>query len=121
MALARRGRLDPIPATSTEIEFGDPADSGDAFTWTGHTWKYNWKTAKGQSGFYWRIGICLDDGRRPLHRPEADVGRAPLLRTPRRVVPKNPLGSPTHPGHLIEDPPASFHLNRPYTGLAGGL
>jgi hypothetical protein len=66
MALARRGRLDPIPATSTEIELGDPADSGDAFTWTGHSWKYNWKTAKRQSGFYWGIGSAPEQRRRPL-------------------------------------------------------
>lgn len=39
-----------------------PADSGATFRLSDGQWQYNWKTAKNQAGFYWRIGVQLDDG-----------------------------------------------------------
>jgi hypothetical protein len=45
-----------------ENVYTDPADSGSAYKQAGTKWKYNWKTASSQAGFYWRIGVLLDDG-----------------------------------------------------------
>jgi hypothetical protein len=39
-----------------------PADSGWLYALNGSIWKYNWKTSSTQAGFYWRIGVLLDDG-----------------------------------------------------------
>jgi hypothetical protein len=45
-----------------EAVYLDPADSGAFYKAGDHGWKYNWKTAKSQGGFHWRIGVRLDDG-----------------------------------------------------------
>jgi hypothetical protein len=45
-----------------EATYQDPADSGILYKASDHSWKYNWKTAKSQSGYHWRIGVLLDDG-----------------------------------------------------------
>ena len=37
---------------------------GDEFFWDGSAWHYNWKTRKDQGGYYWRVGVELDDGER---------------------------------------------------------
>ncbi len=39
-----------------------PSDSGSAYRFTDGHWQYNWKTDKQQAGYYWRIGVTLDDG-----------------------------------------------------------
>ncbi len=45
--------------------YTDPATSGLNFAWdsSGQFVQYNWGTAKSGSGFYWLIGVKLDDGQ----------------------------------------------------------
>ena len=52
---------DPI----NEIDFTDPATSGTSFVWDsdGQQYRYNWKTKDFATGYYWRIGVMLDDGQ----------------------------------------------------------
>jgi hypothetical protein len=55
-------------ATSQPIDetvFSDPASSGSNYVWnaTGQFYQYNWGTAKNGAGFYWLIGVKLDDGQ----------------------------------------------------------
>jgi hypothetical protein len=38
-------------------------DSGTAYRQAGTQWKYNWKTPATGSGYYWRVGVTLDDGQ----------------------------------------------------------
>lgn len=45
-----------------ETVYSTPADSGSQYRQAGSMWQYNWKTAKSQAGYYWRIGVTLDDG-----------------------------------------------------------
>jgi hypothetical protein len=42
-----------------------PADSGSTFRYdsSSQTWLYNWNTSSTQAGYYWRIGVKLDDGK----------------------------------------------------------
>jgi hypothetical protein len=43
-----------------------PSDSGSTYRYTNGQWQYNWKTDKAQAGYYWRIGVQLDDGETHL-------------------------------------------------------
>ncbi len=45
-----------------ESLYGETATGGTTYTWTGTHYQYNWGTAKSQGGYYWRIGVKLDDG-----------------------------------------------------------
>ena len=45
-----------------ESVYSLPGDSGLTYKAAGTGWKYNWNTDKSQAGFYWRIGVRLDDG-----------------------------------------------------------
>ena len=45
-----------------ESIFTDPATSGAYYQWDGSKYAYNWGTQGFASGYYWRIGVTLDDG-----------------------------------------------------------
>lgn len=54
------------PALTQPIEgfiFPDPLVSGETISKTGQQYQYNWKTQGFATGYYWRIGVKLDDGR----------------------------------------------------------
>jgi hypothetical protein len=60
--------LTPVKGGSTsasvdESLYSAPADSGQVYRYdaTAQQYHYNWKS--GQGGFYWRIGVLLDDGQ----------------------------------------------------------
>jgi len=42
--------------------YTEPATSGSSYRPTGGRWQYVWGTDKQQAGYYWRIGVRLDDG-----------------------------------------------------------
>lgn len=46
----------------TTAVLGEPRPSGKTFTRSDQSWHYNWKTTKSDGGYYWRIGVRLDDG-----------------------------------------------------------
>jgi hypothetical protein len=48
-----------------EAIYSEPATSGSNYTWdpVGQFNQYNWGTAKNGAGFYWLIGVKLDDGQ----------------------------------------------------------
>ena len=59
--------LTPARGGQTTLAIGEslyslPDGSGTTFVQAGSGWRYNWKTAKTQSGYFWRIGVQLDDG-----------------------------------------------------------
>ena len=41
----------------------EPATSGSNYVLNGDHHQYNWKTDKSGAGFYWLIGVKLDDGQ----------------------------------------------------------
>jgi hypothetical protein len=45
--------------------YNDPSTSGTAFRWDSKTqqYTYNWSTKGVAAGFYWRIGVALDEGQ----------------------------------------------------------
>jgi hypothetical protein len=45
-----------------ESVYSTTPDTGATYQGAGGHWQYNWKTSATQSGFYWRIGVRLDDG-----------------------------------------------------------
>jgi hypothetical protein len=47
-----------------ESLFSTTGDSGGTFRWdsSGQQYIYNWNTSSGQGGYYWKIGVKLDDG-----------------------------------------------------------
>ncbi|MDQ1446601.1 MAG: hypothetical protein QOI20_3065 [Acidimicrobiaceae bacterium] len=45
-----------------ESDYIAPPSAGGTFTLDGDHYQYNWKTDKAQAGYYWRIGVMLDDG-----------------------------------------------------------
>jgi hypothetical protein len=54
----------PTTAPVDEILYSDPATSGNTYRWDGTAqYIYNWGTAKNQVGYFWRIGVTLDDGQ----------------------------------------------------------
>ncbi len=48
-----------------ESMYSDPADSGSTYRWdsTSQQYIYNWGSPKNGAGYYWRIGVKLDDGQ----------------------------------------------------------
>jgi hypothetical protein len=52
-------------ATVDESNYSDPATSGSTFRWdsTSQLYIYNWSTKGFTTGYYWRIGVTLDDGQ----------------------------------------------------------
>jgi hypothetical protein len=62
--------LAPAKGSSTsapvsESLYSDPAASGSTYAWdpSGQQYQYNWSTKGYASGYYWRIGVQLDDGQ----------------------------------------------------------
>jgi hypothetical protein len=52
----------PTTAPIDETVFTDPATSGNNYLWSGGKYQYNWSTKGFATGYYWRIGVTLDDG-----------------------------------------------------------
>jgi len=53
-------------ATSSSVDeslYTDPATVGTAFVVSGDYYQYNWSTKGFATGFFWRIGVQLDDGQ----------------------------------------------------------
>jgi len=48
--------------TIDEGTYLDQASSGINIPWDGSQYHYNWGTPKSGVGYYWRIGVQLDDG-----------------------------------------------------------
>lgn len=48
-----------------ETAYTDSTTSGSAYRWdaTGQQYIFNWGTSKTQVGYYWRVGVTLDDGQ----------------------------------------------------------
>jgi hypothetical protein len=44
------------------ITYSDPVTVGGSYAWDGDRWKFNWSSPKAGAGYYWRIGVRLDDG-----------------------------------------------------------
>ena len=58
--------VNPVKGSATtapvdESVYSEPAMSGSAFTWMGTHYQFNWGSPKNGAGFYWRIGVKLDD------------------------------------------------------------
>jgi hypothetical protein len=53
----------PMTAPVDETVYGDVATSGTTYRGEGNQWIYNWGTARSGAGYYWRIGVRLDDGQ----------------------------------------------------------
>jgi hypothetical protein len=55
----------PTTAPVDESAYGDLPSTSGAYRWdsSGQQYIYNWGTSSGQKGFYWRIGVQLDDGQ----------------------------------------------------------
>jgi uncharacterized delta-60 repeat protein len=53
----------PTSAAVDETVYADPATVGTAYKWTGSHYLYDWSTKGFATGYYWRIGVRLDDGR----------------------------------------------------------
>jgi hypothetical protein len=61
--------LTPVKGSATtaavdESVYSDPATTGTTFAWstTDQQYQYNWGSPKNGAGYYWRIGVKLDDG-----------------------------------------------------------
>ena len=46
-----------------EALYSEPATTGTTYQWTGSQYHYNWASPKNGSGYFWRIGVKLDDGQ----------------------------------------------------------
>ena len=60
----------PVKGSTTsapvdETVYSDPATSGATFQWdaTGQQYTYNWSTKTATAGYYYRVGVKLDDGQ----------------------------------------------------------
>ncbi len=53
----------PTTQPVDESLYSDPATTGTTYQWTGSQYHYNWASPKNGSGFFWRIGVKLDDGQ----------------------------------------------------------
>jgi Tol biopolymer transport system component len=45
-----------------ESAYNDPATTGSLYEARGDSWQYNWPAPRDAGGYYWRIGVALDDG-----------------------------------------------------------
>jgi hypothetical protein len=68
VVLANTAPVWPTPAKGAamgmpvdESLYAAPADSGNTYRLDNQQYIYNWKTSGG--GFYYRIGVTLDDGQ----------------------------------------------------------
>jgi hypothetical protein len=52
-------------ASVDETSYTDPPTAGGTYRWdsTAQQYIYNWGTPKSQVGYYWRVGVTLDDGQ----------------------------------------------------------
>jgi hypothetical protein len=59
-----KGSVLPSNATVDESTYLDPGAPGGTFRWdsTGQQYIFNWQTSKSQTGYYYRVGVKLDDG-----------------------------------------------------------
>jgi hypothetical protein len=57
----QRGSVLSVPIDG--FTFPAPVASGTTISRTGQQYHYNWKTKDFASGYYWRIGVKLDDGQ----------------------------------------------------------
>jgi hypothetical protein len=60
--------LTPVRGSATtaavnESAYTDTPTVGGTYTWSPSQYQYNWKTEKSQAGWYWRVGVALDDGQ----------------------------------------------------------
>jgi len=60
--------LTPVKGSATaasvdESVYSDTATAGGVYRSDGQQWIYNWSTKGLASGFYYRIGVKLDDGQ----------------------------------------------------------
>ena len=53
----------PTTAPVDESLYTDKVDSGSNYGWDGQQYHYNWGTQSFATGYYWRIGVQLDDGQ----------------------------------------------------------
>jgi hypothetical protein len=53
----------PTSVPVDESYYSDPGTSGSNYEWDGMQYHYNWKTKGLAAGYYWRIGVTLDDGQ----------------------------------------------------------
>ena len=58
-----KGALTTAPVA--EAVYGDPAETGQVYRYdaSAQHYVYTWGTVKSQAGYYWRIGVKLDDGQ----------------------------------------------------------
>jgi hypothetical protein len=52
-----------MSAAVNEASYSASGSSGTTYAWGGNQYSYNWNTDKSQAGFYWRVGVALDDGQ----------------------------------------------------------
>jgi hypothetical protein len=52
-----------MAAPVDESVYSDTATTGGTYTWDGQQYQYNWGTKGYAAGYYWRIGVQLDDGQ----------------------------------------------------------
>jgi hypothetical protein len=57
--------MGPTAATVDETAYNSTPTPGGSYRWdsTAQQYIYNWGTAKNQTGYWWRIGVTLDDGQ----------------------------------------------------------
>lgn len=57
-------QLGPMSASIDELAYTDQPTSGSTYRWdsTSQQYIYNWGTPKNGAGYYWKIGVKLDDG-----------------------------------------------------------
>jgi hypothetical protein len=55
----------PTTAAVDEIAYSDPATTGGTYRWDSTTQQYiyNWGTPKNGAGYFYRVGVTLDDGQ----------------------------------------------------------
>jgi hypothetical protein len=53
----------PTIAAVDEIVYSDTATPGGTYRWTDSQYMYNWSTKGSSTGYYYRIGVMLDDGQ----------------------------------------------------------
>lgn len=51
-----------VTSATGAISYPDPVTVGGSYSYQGNKWQYNWSSPKSGAGYYWRIGVKLDDG-----------------------------------------------------------